>query len=841
MFRAGSPFVSRLRGTTFANSSYDRYTFYRMLAQLSTDSASELPFANIAQLQTKIGASNRLDYIAEPAGKINLNFNNLDYPITDMVPWSTPVPSGGLMVAGGDRFFNAVADVLLRSQFPFGVSNIYVTNYNVTVHRLLQVAANIHETLHHHTNVYPAIFRPKVVRDTLQPGQPFMISGYYQDNDYLSAIAWLPTSASMPMVVGAKKGFPNFNEYVAETIISAVRKLELVRQNTNSSPYQTNEMFIIGIGHRYSLEAWNSYMSRYTNAQIAIANNVTISITNTDGFVYFTNRTFSTNFGYAQWPGFVGSGLDSRNAASFKVPMYDDGITLSNGIYRAGSPGTIESLGDTNYFIPNSGFHAPDWNLTISNDLVFVLLSGNTMIDFVHLSLTNSLGLITNFFSPGQRLSESSGAAKCWDTNRFGSAPMAPTEGVKQQIAISLGSPTVGAADWQNFANVGDSKTAIDSFKGFMFPQLNQANNSTNLVHHAPYTPARKMVIAATWEVNDPLVHYMEDHLKGETNNYSREPVLPFAPKTDYTNKTIGVLNKLYRPWGGRLGHSSAGYDANMLLKDSGVRKSDDWDFPTNQVPTIGWLGRIHRGTAWQTIYLKAGMAPLSDWRKFSLDPWSHPTNDWRLIDVFTTAIHPNASHGQLSVNQTNFAAWSALLSGVIALDSVTPEADILDGKPYSYQPKVIQPSSQELLTIYEAIQKRREQMPDKVFRRLGDLLSVPELTFGFTNSPQPTYSPYVTPAAMGLIESPTDQVYERIPQQILSLLKVGDPRYVVYAWGQSLRPAENSIISSGSYMGMCTNYQVTGEFVTRTVFQIEGTAGQPRPTVKAFNILSSD
>ena len=44
----------------------------------------------------------------------------------------------------------------------------------------------------------------------------------------------------------------------------------------------------------------------------------------------------------------------------------------------------------------------------------------------------------------------------------------------------------------------------------------------------------------------------------------------------------------------------------NLAFKDPLVRVSDNWDFPANKFPTVGWLGRVHRGTPWQTIYLKA-------------------------------------------------------------------------------------------------------------------------------------------------------------------------------------------------------------------------------------------
>jgi hypothetical protein len=281
-------------------------------------------------------------------------------------------------------------------------------------------------------------------------------------------------------------------------------------------------------------------------------------------------------------------------------------------------------------------------------------------------------------------------------------------------------------------------------------------------------------------------------------------------------------------------------WDNDPMVKDPGIRKSDDWDFPTNKFPSIGWLGRVHRGSPWQTVYLKAGGVDGNTWTRFSLDPRSHPTNDWRLVDVFTTAIHPNASHGQLSINQTNFAAWSGLLSGVIAFSN-TITVDANAKITANAIPMAIEPSSPQLMTIYEGIQKRRDLMPDKTFRRLGDLLSVPELSQAFPSQPASPFLDRSSTDATYPDFGITDTILERIPQQILSLVKVGDPRYVIYAYGQALRPAPDSILTSGPFVGMCTNYQVTGEFVTRSVFQIEGTAGAPRPVVKAFNILSSE
>jgi hypothetical protein len=40
----------------------------------------------------------------------------------------------------------------------------------------------------------------------------------------------------------------------------------------------------------------------------------------------------------------------------------------------------------------------------------------------------------------------------------------------------------------------------------------------------------------------------------------------------------------------------------------------------------------------------------------------------------------------------------------------------------------------------------------------------------------------------------------------------------VIYCYGQALKPAPNSIVTSGSYFGMVTNYQVVSEIATRAV-----------------------
>ena len=269
---------------------------------------------------------------------------------------------------------------------------------------------------------------------------------------------------------------------------------------------------------------------------------------------------------------------------------------------------------------------------------------------------------------------------------------------------------------------------------------------------------------------------------------------------------------------------------------------SDVWDFPTHKFPTIGWLGRVHRGTPWQTIYLKAEVAPPAVWAKQSLDRLTHPTNDWRLLDVFTVAQTPNASHGQLSINQSGLAAWAAVFGGIDVISNTVPE--ITQNVPPSagnFTNLIVDAANPAAIQyMVDGINRVRARRPNQLFHSLGELMSVPELS---------TQSPFINSRGVPPDYTPqnlndfgfTDEAYERIPRQILSLLKVGDARYVVYAFGQALKPADKSIVTTGPFFGMCTNYQVTGEVYTRAVVKLEGTAVQPRPVILNYSLLPVD
>jgi hypothetical protein len=64
-------------------------------------------------------------------------------------------------------------------------------------------------------------------------------------------------------------------------------------------------------------------------------------------------------------------------------------------------------------------------------------------------------------------------------------------------------------------------------------------------------------------------------------------------------------------------------------------------------------------------------------------------------------------------------------------------------------------------------------------------------------------------------------------------------PRVAIYAYGQKLAPAEQSVyLFPGQYQGMVTNYQIVGEMASKTIVRIEGLPdpGQvPFPTDNSY------
>jgi hypothetical protein len=125
-------------------------------------------------------------------------------------------------------------------------------------------------------------------------------------------------------------------------------------------------------------------------------------------------------------------------------------------------------------------------------------------------------------------------------------------------------------------------------------------------------------------------------------------------------------------------------------------------------------------------------------------------------------------------------------------------------------------------------INNQRTNYPNGIFHKVGDILGAAALTTnpnGFLGGYAARYS---------------DEIVERIPQQTLSLLRVGEPQFVIFAWGQSLKPTGQPYLGTGPNYGIYTNYQITGECLTRTVCHLVHTNGL-KMVVDSFNVESGN
>ena len=170
----------------------------------------------------------------------------------------------------------------------------------------------------------------------------------------------------------------------------------------------------------------------------------------------------------------------------------------------------------------------------------------------------------------------------------------------------------------------------------------------------------------------------------------------------------------------------------------------------------------------------------------------SSPVQDRLLFDVFTTRFNDNAVRGTLPVNQTHLASWSALFSGMVTVSNnpVVPKPSLLPASTYTYPYNIISPAGVDaansavsnIVASINATRANTNLFPFQAFTHVGDILQTPALTaqspfLNWYNSRQQT-------------NGISDELYEWLPQQMMGLVRLGEPRYVVYCYGQTLTPA---------------------------------------------------
>ena len=569
--------------------------------------------------------------------------------------------------------------------------------------------------------------------------------------------------SGVPWIIGAKKGFPNFNEFAMESVFQITRKLQYTR-NTNSSPWQysSNQMYIMSITNFFGVECWNSYSNNYPGP-VAILAQVTMALNLTNDALGYSwpplgtpNPAFVSTVVTipSSWPGYGTVGT------SFLLPFSTNAIVLwlTNSVYNYGPnnmgyspvPGFIPTSMDPSNYINSGTPPLPHFELLTTNRLQVAIIDNSPepgllagqgrIIDYVQLNgMDRSRDLNAEIADPYDY--------DLWGTNL---SPNGTPMGVVEQVQYSRYGGSLPSEDsgdggaWTSAPGFNPSTPDAEQFyfnhffghsltATYVDPTTSQTYNATytSTNYQVPYTPKRTRVQRLTWQANDPLVHYMTSDLNYTLGDSNAQHVITWPDN-------LGFLNQRYMPWGGHQPINLSTPDDfntanayNLAVKDPLVRWSDDWDFPTNKFPTVGWLGRVHRGTPWQTVYLKASPTGVTNWMTWTGNENlfdainAAPGQDRLLFDLFTTAFNDNATRGTLSVNvgptNANLAAWSALFSGIVVptnISNVFP--------PLVIQPAGVAGANSPLGQLVNGINQTRANtnlFPLQIFAHVGDIL----------------------------------------------------------------------------------------------------------------------
>ena len=713
------------------------------------------------------------------------------------------------------NYFSSVADKFLKAQPALAAAGLSITNipvfpsnsYTPSVHRLLQLAANLYDAGTNKTSAapldfdYPSVFRPVFGVSTAGAVTNIFIDGYVEvtNTNFVTADYNFPAYSlsapsdvaaivndinsgsnyfnvyEVPWVIGARKGLPNFNQISLESFSALTRKLQIAKPSLSADrvTWHTNVQYILAISNAVEVEAWNSYQSNFSRAvDIGCSDTLSVTLANEFGVIvpasyYSTNIILNGELTIPSnsWSG-TGPNLSSNIGPSLRFPVLSAFNFLPPAIYSSNSAGTgtftIVPNPFTAGFETTTGYPLPQYGLAISNRLQFVMVdqASGRVIDYVQLSGMDGQRSLT---SAGElEGNDDWGDGGVWDTNRIptGSGRVnSEMRGIENQISASLQLPPsvipgyypITVSDWntagfqaEGFPSVADAVALFGDFYN------KNTNLNSVLTMQVPFTPTRNVCVYNTWQANDPLVHYTLSDLADLVNPMNGG--LTNWVVTNLILGNIGQPNHRYMPWGGSIFGSPPDYVTNLTLMDPLVTGSDQWNFPAGSL-NFSSIGSVHRGTPWQTVYLKSTLVDPVLWQDWIGNPSpadaaiAQPTNDWRLVALLAPLLNPVDPRQLSSINQPNLAA---LLDGFSVVTNSNPPAYL-----------TMTSNSPQAAIIAGGIAALRAAQPGGIFANIGDVLAAPELSVN---------SPWFDLGGDGYLLADSD--YELVPSQLLALLR---------------------------------------------------------------------
>ena len=722
---------------------------------------------------------------------------------------------------------------------------VYPTNqYTPAVHRLLQVTANIYDatTTNFYPSVFRPLFWKtnelngsgilqtdvyvagyQYVPEPLSPSGPVIFSPPTDAGDPSIPFGLSITNNiyDVPWVLGVKKGLPNFNALELDNCFFIERRLQFNRNSSAPSngpfpfgrTYTTNQMYVMGISNSFAAEDWNSYAENYNN-QVTIVAQDELSVGLTNGAGVTIANAFVTNGieMVSAWPGesfilpFGTNTTVPQNLGFIPLPSpnnlyvyYYTPSPVELGGYIFQGPCFIPQSSDPSNFLDNGILPLPHFGLTVTNHLWAYILdtdsNGNVhLLDYVQLgSMNNSLDVSSAIADPNN--------SGLWSTNTDYDYSGGEPYGVNIQYLVSSIGGTVPIVD--NDGGIWTT-TPVPGSGGQTAPQIQQAYFSAffsasdeapyggeivsnlSLSVPAPFSPTRTIVQRMVYQANDPLVHYLTSDLNDFADDASNRVSIATPPPGI---KYIGQLSDRYMPWGvagnlAKITYENVPPDSNpynLAYKDPSVMSADSWAFPTNESLNASWLGQVHRGTPWQTIFLKSTnilslvdvpfLTGFATWQLWTgdLNPADAasmaPAQDWHVASLLASLFNTNTSNyaSLFSVNDGNSSDWDNLLNGMTVLTNDLNDFVIEFTHMPQFTTIAISSNSTQAATIASAIESTRGALPLQLFTDKGDIFSVPQLSDA---------SPYLNVDLAQVQHGISDQAYEAIPSQLLPLLR---------------------------------------------------------------------
>ena len=461
---------------------------------------------------------------------------------------------------------------------------------------MLQLAANIYDAT---TNsFYPSVFRPIFEHDNLgnvfvtgytnlssgfglntvtgtndsQLSQPHLITDLTNLDANFTPITdgsgFFVNVYGVPWIIGAKKGFPNFNEFSMNNVVQITRQVQIKKASTNFPPVfnYTNVTYVFGIGSSLGVEFWNSYATNYSDPiQIVVNDALAMEITN-NGLLPPTRPDFIYSNGFSVFTNGVVTAWNPNPQPNSFVFQMTNVTFMTNFAYQFESsrspPFQDESIAglETNYTsIPL----LPQLYLVTANRLQTFMLDGHQVIDYAQFNGPNNT---RNLNAEVQTFGVAEDYTNMWTTNlnAVSGTPIA----IINQILASDDGIKVDTSYWKT----APQPYEIDGFYAFItgFNTLPltlgtaTATNDfnyylTNLIHQTPYTPTVTAYDYTTWQANDPLVHYLASDLNfsgtesgGQSVGSQMQTGINILPDTatNLPSNNLGALNDRYQPWG---------------------------------------------------------------------------------------------------------------------------------------------------------------------------------------------------------------------------------------------------------------------------------------------------